>query len=230
MSGHWEEHENLLAELAADDLAQDDGGVTPTLLVLDDDDTGVLVRARRPQHRDRSDPVSELAVFVAARQPPRVALAVAGEVRGVDGPGLGPALACNSAQWSQGRWQHRLRILTDPFVEADRPGGRLDADVTGSPLGALLDDALRHPVSLDAWTTLSVLAALGHTVHVSQETVVPDTVPDPEQLTDRQLRQVRRLAVELGRRTAPLSASGARRRLPAVFTDVPPGWHAACPL
>lgn len=230
MSGYWEQHEDLLAALAADDLAHDDGAVAPTLLVLDDDDAGVLVRARRPRHHDRSDPLSELAAFVAARQPPRVVLAVAGDVQSVAGPGLGRGLACSSAQWSQGRWQHRLRILTDPFSDADGPGGRFDADVAGSPLGALLDDALRHPANLDAWTTLSVLAGLGHLVHVSEETVVPDDVPDPEQLTDQQVRQVRRVAIELGRRTAPRSASGARRRLPTPLTDVPPGWQAACPL
>lgn len=230
MSEHWDQHEELLAALAADDLAHDDGGVAPTLMVLDHDDNGVLVRARRPRHRDRCDPISELATFVAARQPARVVLAVAGQMHDDAGEDLGPGLACSSAQWSQGRWRHRLRILTDPFGDADQPGGRLDVDVAGSPLGVLLDDALRHPVNLDAWTTLAVLAALGHIVQVSETTVVPHGVPDPERLTDRQRRQVVRLAAEFGRRHTPVSASGAPRRLPAVLTDVPPGWQAACPL
>lgn len=230
MSEHWDQHEELLVALAADDLDHNDGGIAPTLMALDHDDTGVLVRARRPRHRDHSDPVSELATFVAARQPARVVLAVAGQMHDGAGEELGPGLACSSAQWSQGRWRHRLRLLTEPFGDADRPGGRLDVDVAGSPLSMLLDDALRHPVNLEVWTTLAVLAALGHTVHVSSETVVPNDVPHPERLTDRQCRQVLRLASEFGRRHTPLSASGAPRSLPAVLTDIPPGWQAACPL
>lgn len=234
MSGHWEQREDLLAAIAADDLAHDDGGIAPTLLALDADDTGVLVRARRPRHHDRSDPVSELAAYVAARRPPRVALAVAGEVQGGHEPGLethiGPALACSTAEWSQGRWTHRLRILTDPFGAGDRPGGRMDADISGSPLGVLLDDALRHPVSMDAWVALALLAALGHTVHVAPGTVLPDDLPDPEQLAHWQHRRLESVAIELGRRSAPRSASGEQRRLPAVLSDIPPGWQAACPL
>lgn len=232
MTVTWATHEDHLCQLAQADLASDAGLFAPTLLVFDGDDAELMIRARPDRPRDDRDPLSELATYVAARRPSRVALAIPGRMRELSGwlTDQDPvrAVVSSSAMLRDGTHDHRARIL----YSATHPTGseRSDIEVEMSPVTSLLDDALRFASRIDARATLAVLMSWGHTVAVpaANDDASDDAGIEPPSGATR--HQVHRLAVELGRRHTPTAPATEMQRRPAIITDIPAGWEAACPL
>ena len=236
MIPRWDNREIALREMAAADITDGPGLPVPTVLLFDTDEAELLVRGRVEGDRDGCDHLSEMATVVAARQAPRIVWAVPGRVRDLrhtraDDPVV-QVLVCTSVERHHGGWQHRARML--PWhLDADDVvlGPSVDVEVELSPIGGLLDDAVRHPSGHDPVRTLSVLVAWGHTAAIpAEQQTEGNTQPSlpPPRSSDR--HRTHRLAVELCRRYRPTAPAEAGRRRPAIVTDIPPGWEAACPL
>jgi hypothetical protein len=232
----WDTWETALREMATADIADGPGLPVPTLLLFDTAEVELLVRGRVEGDRDGCDHLSEMATIVAARQAPRVVWAVSGRMRDLtrtrDAEPAAQVLVCSSVERRDGGWQHRARML--PWhLDADDVvlGPSVDIEVELSPVGGLLDDAVRHPSGHDPVRTLSVLASWGHTAAIPAEhQAAGNTQPSlpPPRSDDR--HRTHRLALELCRRYLPTAPAEAGRRRPAIVTDIPPGWEAACPL
>lgn len=235
MMPRWQTHEHTLREMAVADIAEGPGLPVPTLLLFDADEPDLLVRGRVEGDRDGCDHLSEMATIVAARRPSQVVWAVPGRARDLsrtrdDGPVV-RALVCSSVERREDGWHHRSRML--PWhTDADEVafGPAMDLEVELSPVAALLDDVVRHPSGHDPVRTLSVLAAWGHTAAIPAGHAGADRQPSlpPPRSGDR--HRTHRLALELSRRHRPMASAEAARRRPAIITDIPPGWEAACPL
>lgn len=228
----WTTYEDHLCRLAAADVTDAAGMFIPTLLVFDGDDVELMLRARMTPERDGRDPISELATYVAARRPHRVALAIPGRLRELTGwpqtEEFVRAVVSTSATFRDGRYEHRARILHGQRHPAG--GERADVEVEMSPVASLLDDALRFPADVDPRSTIAVLMAWGHLAAVPASRLDPSTDDGVTPPSGRDRHRVHRLAVELSRRHTPTAPATDLRRRPAIVTDIPSGWQAACPL
>ncbi len=234
----WSTHEAWLADF----LEPLDADVAATALAVcfSDEEPTWIVDARRERAREPHDPLTELAVTVAEIAPEAAVIATPVRMRDTtNGDLVARVWALTTVVRRRGGVDLRVRTL--PVGGA---GAASDLDVEDSPVASVLDDALRHPLGVGSVHALYAAAGWGHELYAvaadggharadaDDQAALPARPRDADatRAAEAARHRLARHARDLAARHRPTDGWQQGRRRPAVHSDTPDGWQAACPV